>query len=926
LKLKSLIFLYILSLLFFSCSEDSINIKVINPTCENRIDPLGVDILHPHLGWELISTFRNKKQSAYQILVSDSKETLADSMRNLWDTKKVISNQSIQIEYKGKQLSSGMTCYWKVRVWDEADNVSDWSEVASWEMGLLEEKDWKAKWINDGKSEPQNLKEYYENDPAPLFRYEFKTDKEIKQARLYITGLGYYEASINGERVGDHVLDPGWTNYSKRVLYSTYDVTDLIQEGGNCIGVELGNGWFNPLPMTMWGKFNLRDALPHGRPKFIAQLRIDYTDGTSQIIVSNEEWKTHGGPILRNNIYLGEVYDARKEINDWDKFGFDDSGWTKAKFADVKLGKLQSQNQPPIKITGKLKPIKLTEPKPNVYIFDMGQNYAGWVKLKVKAPAGAKVRLRYGELLNKDGILNVMTSVAGQIKGRKGDGSLIGGPFAPDTAWQSDTYITKGKGVEFYTPKFTWHAFRYVEVTGYPGKPPIDAIEGLRLSSALTKTGSFECSNELFNKIQKMTEWTFLSNVFSVQSDCPHRERFGYGGDLAVTTDAFIYNFDMSNFYTKVVRDFQDAALPDGRLTDTAPYVGIDFCGIGWAFAHPLTLLELYQYYGNVSLIKEQYETARRWFEGVISKDELIVTYGLSDHESLAPIPTSEMVTPLYYQSAVIMSKLAEIINRTDDVERYKKLSEQIKKAYLKNFHDEGTGKFAPYTQGSQSFAIYTGLVPKDEIKYAVDELVNNVKKHNDHLTTGIFGTKYSLDVLSEYGHAETAAQMVNQKSFPGWGFMLEDGATTLWEHWEFSDNTYSHNHPMFGSVSEWFYKWVAGIQADSSAIGFDKIVIRPQIISEVNWAKAHYNSIHGKIVSEWELDGETLRLNVEIPVNTTATIYLPSNDSTKIKEGGIDITKVPNIKFSNTANGCAIYSIGSGSYSFESQIKSRSK
>lgn len=927
--LKTYLSLLVLILLTLSCSSENINIKVINPTCENRVDPLGIDILHPQLGWKLTSSFRNKKQSAYQILVADSKKALDDSVGNLWDTKKVISNQSIQIEYKGKQLLSGMICYWKVRVWDEVGNISDWSKVARWEMGLLNEHDsalsasmWKAKWINDGKPGPQNLKEFYENDPAPLFRYEFKVDKKIKKARLYITGLGYYEALINGKKVGDHVLDPGWTNYSKRVLYSTYDVTKQINNGGNCLGVVLGNGWFNPLPMTMWGKYNLRDALTNGRPQFIAQLRIDYTDGSSQTIISNEEWKTHGGPILRNNIYLGEVYDARKEIDGWNTFGFDDNNWNNAKIATEKLGKLQAQNQPPIKITGKLKPIKITEPKPNVYIFDMGQNYAGWVKLKVEAHAGTKIKLRYGELLNKDGTLNVMTSVAGQIKGRKGDGSLIGGPFGPDTAWQSDTYITKGEGVEYYTPKFTFHAFRYVEVTGYPGKPAVDAIEGLRLSSALTRVGSFECSNELFNKIQKMTQWTFLSNVFSVQSDCPHRERFGYGGDLAVTTDAFIYNFDMSNFYTKVVRDFAEAAHPNGMLTDTAPFVGIEFCGIGWALAHPLTMLELYQYYGNTSIIKEQYKIARKWFELVISGNDFIINHGLSDHESLAPIPTSEMVTPLYYQSAVIMSRLAEIINRSDDAERYKKLSEQIKKAYLEKFHEKGTGKFAPYTQGSQSFAIYTGLVPKDEIKYAVDELVNNIVQHKGHLTTGIFGTKYSLDVLSEYGHAETAAQMVSQKSFPGWGYMIENGATTLWEHWEFSDNTYSHNHPMFGSVSEWFYKWVAGIQADSSAIGFDKIVIRPQIISEVNWVKAHYNSIHGKIVSEWEVDGEIFRLNVEIPVNTTAKIYLPSNDNTKIKEGGNNITNVKDVSFVKLENGSAIIMVGSGHYEFESQIE----
>ncbi|RLD80055.1 MAG: hypothetical protein DRJ10_07935, partial [Bacteroidetes bacterium] len=801
----------------------------------------------------------------------------------------------------------------------EQGNLSDWSKPAHWEMGLLDQAAWKAKWINDGKSEPQNIEEYYKNDPAPLFSYKFNIDKKIQKARLYISGLGYYEATINGKKVGYHVLDPGWTNYEKRVLYSTYDVTDLVKRDGNRIGVMLGNGWYNPLPMKMWGKYNLREHLTIGRPRFIAQLKIEYTDGTTQTVVSNEEWKTHEGPILRNNIFLGEIYDARREIDGWNNFGFDNSKWNNAKIAEEKLGKLQSQNQPPIKITTKFNPVKLSEPKPNVYIFDMGQNYAGWVKLKVEAPGGTRIKLRYGELLYDDGTLNVMTSVAGQMKGRNKEGIPKGGAFAPDTAWQSDTYITNGNGIEFYNPRFTFHAFRYVEITGYPGKLTLDAIEGLRLNSNIKKIGSFECSNKLFNDIQKITEWTFLSNVFSVQSDCPHRERFGYGGDLAVTTDAFIYNYDMSNFYAKVVRDFQDATLADGRLTDTAPFVGIDYCGIGWAFSHPLTLLELYQYYGNISLIEEQYETARKWFEVVISDNDLIITTGLSDHESLAPIPTSEMVTPLYYQSAIIMSQLAEIINRAEDAKKYKTLSEQIQTAYLEKFLNKGTGGFAPNTQASQSFALYTGLTPKDEINNAVSELVKNIDEHNGHLTTGIFGTKYSLDVLSENGYAETAAQMVSKKSFPGWGHMLENGATSLWEHWEYSDNTYSHNHPMFGSVSEWFYKWVAGIQADPSAIGFDKIIIRPQFISNVDWAKATYNSVYGKIVSDWKRNGNTFSLNVTIPANTTALVYIPTKDFKYVKEGNVNISELKYIQFIKMEKGSAIFKIGSGNYVFES-------
>ena len=405
-------------LLNISCQKEEASVQIFNLKCENRIDPLGIDVVQPKLSWNLESLLRNKIQSAYQILVTDSQETLSKNLGNLWDSQKVKSDRSIQIPYKGKGLNSESLVYWKVRIWDEQGLPSDWSPPAQWEMGLLNQSDWKGDWISDGKTEPQNFKDFYEDDPSPLFRRDFKTTKKIKKARLYITGLGYYEATINGKKVGNHVLDPGWTNYSKRVLYATYDITKMINDGGNSIGVTLGNGWFSPLPMKMFGSFNLREALPTGRPKFIAQIKIEYEDGTKQTIASNDKWKIQKGPIRRNNIFLGEIYDARKEIPKWNIFGFDDSTWENARITPEKIGKLQAQNQAPIRATGTIKAIEITEPEPNVFIFDMGQNFAGWARLKVNAPAGTEIKLRYGELLHEDGTLNFMTSVAGQIKGK----------------------------------------------------------------------------------------------------------------------------------------------------------------------------------------------------------------------------------------------------------------------------------------------------------------------------------------------------------------------------------------------------------------------------------------------------------------------------------------------------------------------------
>lgn len=884
--------------------------------CEYLNDPLGIDAIKPRLSWILRPTQRGQKQTAYQILVSNSKEKLRQGTGNLWDSEKVNSGETVHIVYDGKKLKSGMRCFWKVRVWDVNNEPSVWSEVAFWEMALLNKNDWAGKWLHDGKSIPERDENFYEDDPAPLFRREFSASKEIKSGRLYITGLGYYEARINGQRIGDHVLDPGWTNYNKRILYSTYDITDHLDKGENCIGVMLGNGWYNPLPLRMWGSRNLREHLPLGRPCFIAQLNIEYADGSSQSIFTDTDWRMQDGPIIRNDVYLGEIYDARKEIEGWDTPKLDDTRWRQAQLAPEPSGQLQAQFLPAIKVTATLNPVTITEPKLNTYIFDFGQNFAGWIRMCLKGEAGTEVKLRYGELLHEDGSLNVMTSVCGQIK-REG----AGGPGAPEIAHQTDTYIARGADEELYTSRFTFHGFRYVEVTGYPGKPTTNSLEGLRLNTAVEEAGFFECSNDTLNQIQKITQWTFLSNIFSVQSDCPHREKFGYGGDLVATSDAFMLNFDMANFYVKAARDWHDAVLPDGMLTDTAPYVGIQYCGVAWAMAHPLLLHQLRQYYGNLRLLEEQYQTAKQWLELVMTQyPDHIVQNGLSDHEGLEPMPAPQMVTPLYCQSARLLSSLADISDLKADSERYATLAQDIRDAYIQNFLKPGTGKFEPETQASQAFALYLDLVPPEEKEAAVDYLLSNIaNKHNGHISTGIIGTKFLLHVLSELGFSQVAYDIVTQTSFPGWGFMLENGASTLWEHWDFSDNTFSHNHPMFGSVSEWFYRWLSGIQPHPEAVGFDRIIIKPQVVDGLDWVKAYYDSIRGRIISEWRYEDGHFELDVTIPANTSATVFIPAKNASDVTEGGKTADKAEGVTFIAMEKGSAAYEIASGAYSFSS-------
>jgi len=874
--------------------------NVVQLKCEYRTNPLGIDEKNPRLSWILDSENRGEIQTAFQILVASEKDKLSETSADMWNTGKLNSRQSVHVVYSGRVLNSRQRYFWKVRIWDKEGQPSQWSEIAWLEMALLNENDWQASWIYDGKQVSVGDEEYYENDPAPLFRKEFLLAKEIQNARLYITGLGYYEAFINGNRIGRNVLDPGWTNYLKRVYYSVYDVTKDLMTGKNCLGVELGNGWYNPLPLRMWGHLNLREHLPTGRPRFIAQLEITYVDGSNKIITSDHNWKYTDGPILKNNIYLGEVYDARREIKNWSQVGVNEENWHHAEIVKENVEQLQAQPVQPIRITGELKVKNISQPLQGVYIIDMGQNFSGWASFRFNAPRDTEIRIRYGELLNEDGTLNPMTSVSGQIKGKRKDKN----------------------GIEYNTggPGFTFHAFRYIEMTGYPGKFIPDMVTGLRLNSDVDEVGTFSCSNQMFNNIQKMSQWTFLSNIFSVQSDCPHRERFGYGGDLAGTNEAVMFNYDMSSFYVKTVQDWQDAARDDGMFTDTAPFVGIQYCGIGWAMIHPMLQLNLYKYYGNRRIIEEQYETARRWMELVISKyPDYIVNEGLSDHESIHETPAEQLVTPLYFYSVKMLAKIAKILNRSGDEEKYNQLSENIKRAYLENFFDKESGILEPGTQTSQSFALYLDLIPAENKETALNYLVQDiVEKNQGHLTTGILGTPFMLDLLSRNEYGNIAYDIVNKKTFPGWGFMLENDATTLWEHWEFSDNTYSHNHPMFGSVSQWFYNWLGGIQPAPDAVGFDKIILRPKIIDDLQWVKTDYNSIRGKITSNWSKHDNNILFEIRIPVNAQAELHLPVREGDQVFENGLTITETDGVKIIDQKKKEHIYNLGSGKFKFE--------
>ncbi len=927
--------------------------------CESATSPLGIDAPSPRLSWIVTSDERAQVQTAFQVLAASREELLHEGRGDLWDSGRVDSSETLGIPYAGQALASGHRVWWTVRVWDRDDRPSEYARPTWFEMGLLRPDDWTGQWVSRNEPErtieelermvadsghgapgtqpatssgpqrsprdrAQELREraMYLDNPAPLLRKEFLTSKRMRRARAYVSGLGYYELRLNGRKVGDHVLEPGWTTYAKRVFYSTYDVTPLLRNGRNAIGIMLGNGWYNPLPLRMWGHINPREHLTVGRPRAVLQLNIEYEDGSRESIVTDASWKASGGPILRNSVYLGEVYDARREQAGWDEPGFVDESWEDVVPAKESLGPLRAQSCPPIRRTTIIHPLKVTEPSPGVFIFDMGQNFGGWVTLRVRADAGTAIKLRYGELLYPDGTLNVMTSVCGQIKAPG-----VGGPGAPDVAYQSETYICDGRGLETYTPRFTFHGFRYVEVTGYPGRPPLSAIEGHRLNADVETAGTFACSNESFNRIQEMVCWTLLSNLFSVQSDCPHREKFGYGGDILATSDMAMLNFDMERFYRKAVEDLADAARENGGITETAPFVGIADDGfgggsgpIGWGTAHPMLAWQLYRYYGDRRILQEQYETGVRWLALLESKaKDNTIDVGISDHESLVPKPVKLTGTAFYWYNAHLLARIARVLGKNDDAKRYSDLAGRIRDAFNAAFLKEG-GRYDAGTQACQAFALHFGLTPEQHRASVLRVLLDDVAAHDGHLTTGIFGTKYMLRALTDAGRADVAYTIANQKTFPGWGHMLEGGATTLWEHWEFSDNTFSHNHPMFGSVSEWFFRALAGINPAEDAVGFNKVVIRPQAVGGLDWARAAYESSRGRIAVDWRRQGDRLLLNVTIPANTTALVQLPISPGATLTEGGRPLAEVDNIKVTTREAGAQLQ-LGSGTYRFECEL-----
>lgn len=910
-------------------SADSAPTAPVELRSDGAVNPLGASP-QPFLTWQIPSSKRGEKPTAWQVRVGSSEALLAKDSADLWDSGKVVTAELPGLRYEGKALKAGSRAHWQVRWWSAGKNPSPWSEIASWEVAPAAVADWQgARWMDDEKPVPTQDEDFYKPDPAPLMRHEFTVSKPIAKARLHFAGLGLGLANVNGSPVSDQVFDPAWTHFDKRILFRTHDVTEQLKQGENCLALMLGNGWYNPLPLRMWSHRNIRDSIPTGRPRAIVLLVIEHPDGTTTTVKSGEGWKIATGPTIRNSIYLGEERDARLDPAGWDFPEYDDSAWQPVHLTDHPLEPLMPLKMQPVRIKEQILAKAITTPKEGVHIVDFGVNFTGVPEIKLNVPTGTKITFRFGELLNADGTLNFLTSTAGQIKGMKDgpDGTKVpkGGPGAPEFAWQQDVYIARGHPAEIFVPRFTFHGFRYMEVSGMPLAPKTEDFRAFPLHTDVPSVGSFSCSNEDFNRIQEITRRTFLSNIMTVQSDCPHRERFGYGGDIVATSEAFMMNFDMAGFYAKTVRDWGDAVRPDGRLTDTAPFVGIDYCGVGWAMAHPLLIEQLYRYYGDAELLKEQLPVAMRWIDVVAAtRKDGLVTKGLGDHEALISARGPEHLTPMFIDSARRISRLSRIAGNEADAVRLDQMADESAAAWAKAFLDPATGKVADGAQSTQAFALGFSAVPEESRQAVFDQLVANLTAPEDgpRLTTGIYGTWIMLEQLSKHGRSDLAYGLANRETFPSWKWMLKNGATSLWEHWEQEEATYSHNHPMFGSISTWYFRWLGGIQCGDDAVAFNRIMLRPQIQQGLDWVKTSHQSIRGEIVSNWLVKGGERVFEFTIPVGATAIAELPARADEILTESGKALSDLPEIKLLESTAKVHRIELGSGTYRFETKVK----
>ena len=908
-------------------------------TCEYLVEPRGVDTLHPRLSWMLGSPQRGEHQTGYQILVAKEEALLHPGKADVWDSGHCASAENVLVPYAGPALKSGSRYFWTVRTWDARGAVSPWATPASWEMGLLQPVDWQpAKWIQldqDTRTSPlatrpmqtSTMKKptMVKSFPSPLFRQTFVIRKPVSKARLYICGLGYYELFLNGMRLGHYQLDPGMTTYDARAFYVTHDVTKALHSGENAVGVMLGNGFYGQ--NIVWAAW-----LAWGPPVLLAKCIIEYTDGTVDTIATDASWRVTTGPVLFDNVYAGETYDARLEIPGWDQPGLDDSHWQLARVAKNPSVKLQSQMIQGVEDICIIKPKRIIAASGGKWIVDLGQNFAGCVRLTLNEPAGTQITLRMAEIL---------------APGGRAIDPATTGVFATGVV-QTEIYVCKGGG-EQWRPRFTYHGFRFVEVSGLKRQPPMNIIEGIQLRTAVEKRGDFTCSEPQLNRIYQTSLWTLESNMHSITEDCPQREKCSWMGDMEISAQAAIFNFNMAPLYNKLSGDM-DTTLGRGGMTpwNTPASPGLP-CNIAtgrrlcdqanpdWGAALVAIPWFIYMYYGDASTLIRQYPHMKRWVHYVassaVSKNG-IVQYGYGDWcppgvggaNPRCPVPLTS--TALQYSSLNIMAQTAAMLGRADDEKWFKRQAATVKAAFHRTFYDPRTGGYG--SQTANAVVLRFGLAPEGREQSVAAALAADIRARHEHADTGVLGSRPLYTVLNEHDYDELTYRMMKKLDYPSYGFMLSRGDTT-WPETQYNtplnqwQTPCSYNHAMQSGFAAWFHESIAGIRPFATSPGFKHFVLQPHNVRQLTAVTAYHQSMYGIIKSQWHRNGARFNWNITIPANTTAQVAVPARDIDVVREGEHVITpQNPHIHFVKMEGGYAVFSVMSGEYHFTSVIGKR--
>ena len=876
--------------------------------CENKVNPNGIDARSPRFTWIMNSDQRNVMQTAYEIRVSADHSGITRGRNLLWNSGKVTSDQSVLVRYAGTALQPDHRYYWQVRVWDNKGKQSPWSPVAFWQTGFFEPAGWIAKWIKIGFEEDSIMR------PSPMFRKAFSLRKSIRSATIYITAHGMYEATLNGKRIGDDYLTPGWTSYNKRLQYQAYDVTHLLQTGNNALGVSLGNGWFRG--NLAWG--GLKDI--YGKElALLCQLSVRYTDGSSEKIISDESWKSNTGAIVNSEIYHGETYDARLEHINWTLPSYNDRNWKTVQVVNLPKGHLIATQNQPIKKHERFKPVRIFTTPSGENVVDFGQNLVGWVQLKAAGNAGHKIKLTHAEVLDKNG--NFYTA---NLRAAK----------------QENSYILSGRGVETFEPHFTFQGFRYVKVENFPGQLNQNNIEAIALYSAMPVTGAFTSSHKLINQLQHNIQWGQKGNFLDVPTDCPQRdERLGWTGDAQVFARTASFNMNVHNFFSKWLKDVAADQQPNGSVPFVVPNMLGPGAGAsaGWADAATIIPWTMYLAYGDSSVLRDQYPSMKAWV-GYMEKNSSNDLWNKGfhfgdwlfyrpddDNDGRSAVTDKYLIAQCFFaHSTQILLNAATILGKNQDIEYYSNLLRRIKDAFTKEYVTSN-GRLVSNTQTAYVLALNFNMLADSLRQQAAGRLVKNIQDYNHHLTTGFLGTPYLCHVLTRFGYTDVAYKLLMQETYPSWLYPVKMGATTIWERWDGQkpDSTFqtpnmnSFNHYAYGAIGDYMYRVIAGIDTDSIATGYKKIIIHPHTGDGLTNASATLQTYYGGITSSWKLENKKLALDIEIPVNTTARVYFPAGDTDAVSESGQLISSNSNLQVNRT-NGYMIFDLGSGRYSFQ--------